>query len=273
MACPAVSSRCCFRVLLVSLEGHVRSRSHLVAGVRTGRHRQAVQRSAARQPLRKLFHTGDSKVLALEAATSALGTTDAVAWRSRQEALLKANQEASSAPVGERLDSCSQFLERAWKLLARADEELVRIQSERTQIAVELEEGQAVSKSCGRTRWLRRSQQPQKLVGELQRVRGVIDELLRARAQLPGTAVPNSGGGFAAVGVSGKSDDRPDTRSSRMNALDEADAHAKRARLGSPVVAEGKSRRVVSESERRAIQAPLLSCVFVVPGLAVTPLR
>ena len=54
----------------------------------------------------------------------------------------------------ERLDACTQFLERARKRLARADAELLKLQTERAQLATELAEGQA------RFEALRRSEAP-----------------------------------------------------------------------------------------------------------------
>ena len=44
---------------------------------------------------------------------------------------------------GERLDACHQFIERAKKRIAEADEDLLRVQTERAQLATELAEGQA----------------------------------------------------------------------------------------------------------------------------------
>ena len=68
-----------------------------------------------------------ARVTALEAAISALGTADGAALKSLQEALHKAKQSAHIPPVGERLDACHQFIERAKKRLAKADADLLRL--------------------------------------------------------------------------------------------------------------------------------------------------
>ena len=75
-------------------------------------------------------------------AISALGSAEEGALKSLQDALQKAKQSAHVPPIRERLDACTQFLERAKKRLARADVELL-FQTERAQLATELAEGQA----------------------------------------------------------------------------------------------------------------------------------
>ena len=84
-----------------------------------------------------------ARVTALEAAVSALGSADAAALKSLQDALQKVKQSAHVHPVGERWGACNQYIERAKKRLAIADAELLKLQTERAQLATELAEGQA----------------------------------------------------------------------------------------------------------------------------------
>ena len=172
-----------------------------------------------------------AKVTALEAAISALGSADEGALKSLHEALQKAKQSTHVPPVGERLDACHQFIERAKNRLAKADENLLKLQTERTQLATELAEGQArfealraeagaVPPSPG---------VPKDVNSELQRMQGVIDELLRERsewmvARQGEVKIPMDVGTLV------------DTRSARMEALID-DAGSKRPRV------EGRSRR------------------------------
>ena len=80
---------------------------------------------------------------AIEAAIIALGDSDAVALKFLQDVLKKAKQDANCGPVGERLDVCTKFVERARKRLAKADEDLARMQHERAELDSEFAEGVA----------------------------------------------------------------------------------------------------------------------------------
>ena len=86
-----------------------------------------------------------AKVTAFEAAISALGSADEADLKSLHEALQKAKQSAHVPPIGERWDACHQFIERAKKRLAKADENLLKLQTERTQLATELAGTQGAS--------------------------------------------------------------------------------------------------------------------------------
>ena len=84
-----------------------------------------------------------ARVTSLEAAISALGNADGPFLKLLQEALSKARKATQVAPVGERLEACTQFIERARKRLEKSDLELEKIQAERARLAAELAEGQA----------------------------------------------------------------------------------------------------------------------------------
>ena len=91
--------------------------------------------------------------------------------------------------MGEILDACHQFIERAKKRLAKADADLLRLQTERAQLATELAEGQArfeaLRTEAGAVPTVQSA--PKDLSSELQRMQGVIDELLRERSEWMGT--------------------------------------------------------------------------------------
>ena len=59
-----------------------------------------------------------------------------------RDALKKAQQEVTTAPVGVRLDACPQFVERAKNRLLKADEALRKAQDERCKLEQELREGE-----------------------------------------------------------------------------------------------------------------------------------
>ena len=59
-----------------------------------------------------------------------------------RNALKKAQQEVTVAPVGVQLDACAQFVERAKNRLLKADEALCKVQDERCKLEQELREGQ-----------------------------------------------------------------------------------------------------------------------------------
>ena len=80
----------------------------------------------------------------LEVAIAALGEfPDPSVLKALQDALKKAQEGASVPPVGVRLDSCAQFVERARRRLAKAEVEFNRVQEERALRATELAEGLA----------------------------------------------------------------------------------------------------------------------------------
>ena len=149
--------------------------------------------------------------------------------KSLQEALHKAKQSAHIPPVGERLDACHQFIERAKKLLAKADADLLRLQTERAQLATELAVGQArfeaLRTEAGAVPTVQSA--PKDLSSELQRMQGVIDELLRERSEWMGThqgevKIPMDSGAMVV------------SRSTRMEALiDEAGIKRPRVEGGS----------------------------------------
>ena len=88
------------------------------------------------------------KVSRLEAAIAALGEhPDPSVLKTLEDALHKAKEGTSVPPVGVRLDSCAQFVERARRRLAKAEEEFNRVQEERAKRATELAEGLARLKS------------------------------------------------------------------------------------------------------------------------------
>ena len=111
------------------------------------------------------------------------------ALTSLQEALQKAKQSAHVPPIGERLDACTQFLEHARKRLAKADAELLNLQTERAQLATELAEGQARFEALRAEAGAKPPSHPaapKDLGSELERMQRVIDDLLRERSQWTG---------------------------------------------------------------------------------------
>ena len=67
----------------------------------------------------------------LQTAVDTLGDDNSPEAKMLRDALKKAQQEATMAPVGVRLDACAQFVERARNRLSRADEALRKAQDER----------------------------------------------------------------------------------------------------------------------------------------------
>ena len=92
--------------------------------------------------------------------------------------------------VGERLDACTNFVERARKRLAKADEDLARMQNERAKLDSELAEGvarlDALRAEAAAVAPPTVPAEPQNLAVEVRRMQGVIDSLLRERAQMRG---------------------------------------------------------------------------------------
>ena len=82
------------------------------------------------------------RVLRLQTAVNALGDDDSPEAKMLRDALKKAQQEVTTAPVGVRLDACAQFVERAKNRLFKADEALRKAQDERCKLEQELREGQ-----------------------------------------------------------------------------------------------------------------------------------
>ena len=78
----------------------------------------------------------------LQTAVDALGDDNSPEAKMLRDALKKAQQEATMAPVGVRLDACAQFVERARNGLSRADEVLRKAQDERVRLEQELRDGE-----------------------------------------------------------------------------------------------------------------------------------
>ena len=149
----------------------------------------AVARPVTRSSPDEAAAAAQGRVAAVEAAINALGDSDAAALKFLQEVLKKAMQVANCGPVGERLGACTKFVERARKRLAKADEDLARMQDERAKLDSELAEGVA------RLEVLRAEAaavaptfpaEPQNLAVEVSRMQGVIDNLQSERAQMRG---------------------------------------------------------------------------------------
>ena len=83
-----------------------------------------------------------ARVARLQAAVDAMGDDDGPEMRTLREALKKAKQETSAAPVGVRLDACAQFVERARARLSRADDVCRKAQEERVKFERESREGE-----------------------------------------------------------------------------------------------------------------------------------
>ena len=77
----------------------------------------------------------------LQTAVNALGDDDSPEAKMLRDALKKAQQEVTTAPVGVRLDACAQFMERAKNRLLKADEALRKAQ--RCKLEQELKGGRA----------------------------------------------------------------------------------------------------------------------------------
>ena len=135
------------------------------------------------------------RVVRLQTAVDALGDDNSPEAKMLRDALKKAQQEATLAPVGVRLDACAQFVERARNRLSRANEELRKAQDERVRLEQELRDGEQrlealrVEASEQRTPASGRGDevsQMQKLVTELNQIAAERDalsqELRRSRA-------------------------------------------------------------------------------------------
>ena len=129
-----------------------------------------------------------SRVTSLEAAINVLGNADSPALKLLQEALSKARKATQVAPVGERLETCTQFIERARKRLEKSNLELEKIQAERARLAAELAEGQArlVLRTEAGSAAPTQPPAPMDVGAELKRMQAVIDDLLRERSQWKG---------------------------------------------------------------------------------------
>ena len=78
----------------------------------------------------------------LQSAVDALGDDNSSEAKMLRDTLKKAQQEATSAPVGVRLDACAQFVERARNRLSKADEALRKAQDDRARLEQELRDGE-----------------------------------------------------------------------------------------------------------------------------------
>ena len=91
----------------------------------------------------QLSSAAQEKMRCLEAAIAALGPNPDATLKTLQDALQAARSVANVPPVGVRLDSCVQFVERARRRLAKAEEDFNRVQEERAKLAAQLSEGLA----------------------------------------------------------------------------------------------------------------------------------
>ena len=82
------------------------------------------------------------RVVRLQSAVDALADDNSSEAKMLRDALKKAQQEATSAPVGVRLDACAQFVERARNRLSKADEALRKAQNDRARSEQELRDGE-----------------------------------------------------------------------------------------------------------------------------------
>ena len=82
------------------------------------------------------------RVVRLQSAVDALGDDNSSEAKMLRDALKKAQQEATSAPVGVRLDACAQFVGRARNRLSKADEALRKAQDDRARLEQELRDGE-----------------------------------------------------------------------------------------------------------------------------------
>ena len=130
----------------------------------------------------------------------------------------QAKQSAHVHPVGERLDTCHQFIERAPKSLAKADADLLKLQTERAQLATELAEGQARFKALRTEAGAvpTTPAAPKDLASELQRMQGLYTPDRRASA---GTFFRSEWMGARQDSHGFGDDGRHPTRSARMEAL------------------------------------------------------
>ena len=83
----------------------------------------------------------NAKVARLECSLSALGPDDAAERRVLEEALTKVRARTAVAPVGQRLDDCEQYCERAAKRLEKAQETVAEALKAQTHREEELAEG------------------------------------------------------------------------------------------------------------------------------------
>ena len=79
-----------------------------------------------------------AKIARLEAAITALGPNDSPRKSVLEEALQKVKKEAKLTPVGERLDSCLQFIEIASKRLQLCEVDLAQVLQKKSRLEDEL---------------------------------------------------------------------------------------------------------------------------------------
>ena len=81
------------------------------------------------------------KVARLEGSLAVLGSEDVEERRVLEQALSKVRVRATVAPVGQRLDECEKFCERAVKRVEKAQEAVAEALKVQTQREAELAEG------------------------------------------------------------------------------------------------------------------------------------
>ena len=125
----------------LTAKGHGKGRGPMTKGDGQSRHNPAqppqrqptpvVARPVSRSSPDEAVAATQGRVAAIEAAINALGDSDAVALKFLQEVLKKAKRDANCGPVGERLDGCTKFVERARKRLAAKRASKVRFRTSR----------------------------------------------------------------------------------------------------------------------------------------------
>ena len=95
-----------------------------------------------RGPPPRVSPAAQDQVVRLQTAVNALGDDNSPEAKMLRDTLKKAQQEATAAPVGVRLDACAQFVERAKNRLLKADKALRKAQDERAKMEQKLREGE-----------------------------------------------------------------------------------------------------------------------------------
>ena len=109
-------------------------------------HRQRLEKAKAevvsREPIRaspdEVRSAALAKIARLEAAITALGPDNSLEKTLLEEALQKVKKGAKMTPVGERLDSCLQFIERASKRLQLCESDLAQVLQKKSRLEDEL---------------------------------------------------------------------------------------------------------------------------------------
>ena len=148
-----------------------------------------------------------------------MGNADGPALKSLLEGLSKAKKATRVAPVGERLEACTQCIERTRKRLEKSDLELQKIQAERARLAAEVAEGKFDWKHFAQKRDRR---PPLSSAHGCWAVQVVIDDFLR-RSQWKGSRPVGSTGVVEGTMIPMDVGTLVDNRSARMEAMiDEA---------------------------------------------------